>query len=57
VGPAAGESFRAKKAGIVLDGSDTLELLALAVLAERRGDGWAPREDEVEVLLKLHGVS
>jgi hypothetical protein len=56
VASASGESFyRAKKAGLVLDASDTLELLGLATLAERRGATWAPSDSEIEALLDLDG--
>ena len=40
----------------MLDASDPLELLGLAMLAERRGAAWAPSDDEVDALLKLQGV-
>ena len=54
VASASGESlFRAEKAGVVLDARDTLELLGLATLAERRGSDWAPSDSEVEALLDL----
>ncbi len=50
----SGESFfRAEKVGLVLDGRDTLELLGLATLAERRGEDWAPCDSEVDALLDL----
>jgi hypothetical protein len=54
---ASGESlFRAEKVGVVLDARDTLELLGLATLAERRGADWAPSNSEVKALLDLHGT-
>jgi hypothetical protein len=53
---ASGEAlFRAEKVGVVLDARDTLELLGLASLAERRGANWAPSDFEVGALLDLHG--
>jgi hypothetical protein len=51
---APGESFlRAEKSGVVLDAGDPLELLGLAMLAERRGAEWAPSDVRVDALLKL----
>ncbi|MFL6606029.1 MAG: hypothetical protein ACJ8R9_32530 [Steroidobacteraceae bacterium] len=48
--------LRAEKLGLVLDASDPLELLGLAMLAERRGAAWVPSDDEVDALLKLQGA-
>ena len=55
--PGPSEPFlRADKLDLVLDASDPLELLGLAILAERRGAAWAPSDNEVDALLKLQGV-
>ena len=48
--------LRAEKLSLVLDASDPLELLGLAILAERLGAAWAPSDIEVDALLKLQGV-
>jgi hypothetical protein len=55
VASSSGESFfRAQKVGLIL--GDTLELLGLATLVDRRGTDWAPSDSEVEALLDLHGT-
>jgi hypothetical protein len=57
VASVSGESFfRAQKVDLILDASDTLELLGLATLVDRRGTDWAPSDSEVEALLDLHSA-
>ena len=56
--PAQGEPiFRAVKGGVILEAPDTVALLGLAVLAERRGAKWEPNDAEVAALINLEGNS
>jgi len=45
--------LRATKASLVLEGEDTLQLLGLATLAEKRGANWEPTDSEVNAFLRL----
>lgn len=50
-------AFRAVKAGVILEAPDTVSLLGLAFLAQRRGAKWEPNNEEVAGLLRLEGIS
>lgn len=51
---AAGDpALVATKRDVRLIGDDTLELLALAVIAERRGNAWHATDEDVDALLSL----
>ena len=45
--------LRAERPGLVLEAEDTLQLLGLATLAERRHANWKPTDSEVDAFLRL----
>jgi len=45
--------LRAERPGLVLEADDTLQLLGLATLVERRGEKWRPTDCEVDAFLGL----
>jgi len=45
--------LRATRAGLMLEAEDTLQLLGLATLAERRGANWEPSDGEVDAFLRM----
>jgi hypothetical protein len=45
--------LRAESESLILVAGDTVQLLGLAAVAERRGPSWTPTDAEVDALLEL----